>query len=222
MSSGAKTAITPGSPTTPAATATARSARRAVARDWLAKRQAELLPVPDFHVVFTLPAAIADIAYQNKASALRSAIPGLVRDAADDRRRTRSTWAPGSGSPGAPHLGLGNDPSSAHPHDRAGRRPRPDGSAGSLPNRASSCRCACSRALPQADAEKLAAAHAAGKLQFFGATVISATPTPSPPSSRRSGRSGGSSTPRGPSPDRRRCSPISRATPTASRSPTAA
>jgi hypothetical protein len=34
---------------------------------WLAEREAELLPVPYFHVVFTLPAAIADIAYQNKA-----------------------------------------------------------------------------------------------------------------------------------------------------------
>src|SRR6266853_2586123 len=34
---------------------------------WLAAREADLLPVPYFHVVFTLPAAIADIAYQNKA-----------------------------------------------------------------------------------------------------------------------------------------------------------
>jgi hypothetical protein len=39
----------------------------AAARDWLADREAELLPVPYFHVVFTLPAAIADIAYTNKA-----------------------------------------------------------------------------------------------------------------------------------------------------------
>src|SRR5262249_3467347 len=39
----------------------------AAARAWLAERKAELLPVPYFHVVFTLPAAIADIAYQNKA-----------------------------------------------------------------------------------------------------------------------------------------------------------
>jgi len=39
----------------------------AAARDWLADREAELLPVPYFHVVFTLPAKIADIAYQNKA-----------------------------------------------------------------------------------------------------------------------------------------------------------
>src|SRR3977135_46447 len=39
----------------------------AAARAWLAEREAELLPVPYYHVVFTLPAAIADIAYQNKA-----------------------------------------------------------------------------------------------------------------------------------------------------------
>ena len=37
------------------------------AREWLAAREAELLPVPYFHQVFTLPAQIADIAYQNKA-----------------------------------------------------------------------------------------------------------------------------------------------------------
>ena len=34
---------------------------------WLAARRAELLPVPYFHVVFTLPAPIAAIAFQNKA-----------------------------------------------------------------------------------------------------------------------------------------------------------
>jgi hypothetical protein len=39
----------------------------AAAREWLAEREAELLPVPYYHVVFTLPARIADIAYQNKA-----------------------------------------------------------------------------------------------------------------------------------------------------------
>jgi hypothetical protein len=39
----------------------------AAAKQWLVEREAELLPVPYFHVVFTLPAAIADIAYQNKA-----------------------------------------------------------------------------------------------------------------------------------------------------------
>jgi Putative transposase/Transposase zinc-binding domain len=39
----------------------------AAAKDWLAAREADLLPVPYFHLVFTLPAAIADLAYQNKA-----------------------------------------------------------------------------------------------------------------------------------------------------------
>jgi len=39
----------------------------AAARDWLEDREAELLPVPYFHIVFTLPSAIADIAYTNKA-----------------------------------------------------------------------------------------------------------------------------------------------------------
>jgi hypothetical protein len=37
------------------------------ARRWLDARQADLLPVEYYHVVFTLPAPIADIAYQNKA-----------------------------------------------------------------------------------------------------------------------------------------------------------
>jgi hypothetical protein len=40
----------------------------AAAREWMEARGAELLPVPYFHVVFTLPAAIGDIAYQNKAA----------------------------------------------------------------------------------------------------------------------------------------------------------
>jgi hypothetical protein len=34
---------------------------------WLADRQAELLPVPYFHVVFTVPGDLAEIAFQNKA-----------------------------------------------------------------------------------------------------------------------------------------------------------
>uniref|UniRef100_UPI0020C4C20A IS91 family transposase n=1 Tax=Komagataeibacter oboediens TaxID=65958 RepID=UPI0020C4C20A len=37
------------------------------ARTWLAEREADLLPVGYFHVVFTLPTRIADIALQNKA-----------------------------------------------------------------------------------------------------------------------------------------------------------
>jgi hypothetical protein len=39
----------------------------AAARTWLAEREADLLPVGYFHVVFTLPAEVADIASQNKA-----------------------------------------------------------------------------------------------------------------------------------------------------------
>lgn len=37
------------------------------ARRWLAAREADLLPVPYYHVVFTLPAPISRIAYTNKA-----------------------------------------------------------------------------------------------------------------------------------------------------------
>ena len=37
------------------------------ARAWLEEREAELLPVPYFHVVYTLPARVADLAYTNKA-----------------------------------------------------------------------------------------------------------------------------------------------------------
>jgi hypothetical protein len=39
----------------------------AAAREWLAEREGELLPVPYYHVVFTLPALIGDLAYHNKA-----------------------------------------------------------------------------------------------------------------------------------------------------------
>jgi Transposase zinc-binding domain len=35
------------------------------AKQWLAEREAELLPIPYYHVVFTLPAAIADITAPN-------------------------------------------------------------------------------------------------------------------------------------------------------------
>jgi hypothetical protein len=38
----------------------------AAAAKWLADREAELLPVPYFHVVYTLPSQLRDIAYQNR------------------------------------------------------------------------------------------------------------------------------------------------------------
>jgi hypothetical protein len=57
--------------------------------DWLADRQAELLPVPYFHVVFTLPAGAAEIAFQKKqavyAILLRTAAETLCRIAADPK-----------------------------------------------------------------------------------------------------------------------------------------
>ena len=61
----------------------------AAARAWLAAREAELLPVPYYHLVFTLPAAIADIAWQNKAVVydllFRAASETLLTIAADPR-----------------------------------------------------------------------------------------------------------------------------------------
>jgi Putative transposase/Transposase zinc-binding domain len=56
---------------------------------WLAERQAELLPVPYFHVVFTLPPAAAEIAFQNKATVyailFKAAAETLNTIAADPR-----------------------------------------------------------------------------------------------------------------------------------------
>jgi len=49
------------------------------AKRWLDARQADLLPVEYYHVVFTLPAPIADLAYQNKA-----ALYGLLFDLAGE------------------------------------------------------------------------------------------------------------------------------------------
>ena len=61
----------------------------AAARQWLAEREAELLPVPYYHVVFTLPAAIGAIAFQNKAAVydllFRAAAETLTTIAADPK-----------------------------------------------------------------------------------------------------------------------------------------
>ncbi|KKK63268.1 hypothetical protein LCGC14_2996000 [marine sediment metagenome] len=53
------------------------------AKRWLEARQLELLPVEYYHVVFTLPAAIADIAYQNKRE-----VYGILCKAAAETLRT--------------------------------------------------------------------------------------------------------------------------------------
>jgi hypothetical protein len=61
----------------------------AAARDWLAAREANLLPVGYFHLVFTLPDEIAGIAYQNKAVVydllFRTASETLLTIAADPK-----------------------------------------------------------------------------------------------------------------------------------------
>ncbi len=61
----------------------------AAARAWLAEREADLLPVGYFHVVFTLPAEIADIAFHNKAVIydlpFRAASETMLTIAADRR-----------------------------------------------------------------------------------------------------------------------------------------
>ena len=61
----------------------------AAARTWLAEREADLLPVGYFHVVFTLPAEIGEIAWQNKAVVydllFRAASETMMAIAADPR-----------------------------------------------------------------------------------------------------------------------------------------
>jgi Zn finger protein HypA/HybF involved in hydrogenase expression len=60
------------------------------AKVWLAERQADLLPAPYFHVVFTLPARIAAIAFHNKALVydllFKTAAETLQTIAADPKR----------------------------------------------------------------------------------------------------------------------------------------
>ena len=60
------------------------------AREWLEARQADLLPVAYFHVVFTLPQPVAAIAYQNKAivyAILFEAAAETLRTIAADKRQ---------------------------------------------------------------------------------------------------------------------------------------
>src|SRR6516164_8064642 len=62
----------------------------AASRRWLADRQAELLPVPYFHVVYTLPSELRDIAYQNKRVVydllMKAAAETTLAIAADPKR----------------------------------------------------------------------------------------------------------------------------------------
>ena len=141
----------------------------AAAKDWLAARQAELLPVEYYHVVFTLPAPIADIAYHNKA-----VIYGILFKAAAE---TLITIARDPKHLGA-RIGLigvlhtWGSALTHHPHLHCivpGGGLSPDG------GRWISCRPGfflpvrvLSRLFRRLFLDKLAAAHDAGRLRFFG------------------------------------------------------
>jgi hypothetical protein len=141
----------------------------AAAKDWLAARQAELLPVEYYHVVFTLPAQVADIAYQNKAEIygilFKAAAETLLRIAADPKHlgarigmtAVLHTW--GSAMTHHPHLHW----------IVPGGGISPDGKEWV------SCRPGfflhvrvLSKLFRRLFLERLAAAHDAGRLQFFG------------------------------------------------------
>ncbi len=140
----------------------------AAARKWLEDRQAELLPVPYYHVVFTLPAAIADIAYQNKAVIydllFTASSQTMLTIAADPKHlgakigmtSVLHTW--GSAMTHHPHVhiivpggGLSTD----------GKRWIPCKPGFFLPVRV------LSRLFRRLFLAKLTAAHRAGKLKFF-------------------------------------------------------
>jgi hypothetical protein len=139
------------------------------ARRWLEARQADLLPVEYYHVVFTLPAPIADIAYQNKA-----VIYGLLFDVAAETLRTIAADPKHLGAQIGVTLVLHTWGSALthHPHVHgivAGGGLSPDGERWVackpgffLPVRV------LSRLFRRRFLEELARAHRAGQLQFFG------------------------------------------------------
>ena len=170
------------------------------AKEWLADRRAELLPVPYFHVVFTLPGPIADIAYQNKAVVydllLKTAAETLITIAPTGQ----SPWAEGP-RPQAPrrphrahrrtaHLGIGTHPPSARPYHRTRRRLLAQACPGAgrgpaldcLPARLSLCPCGCSHGCSAVCSwsrvflERLIAAYQAGRLEFFADQAALAEP----------------------------------------------
>jgi hypothetical protein len=94
----------------------------AAARQWLDEREAELLPVPYFHVVYTLPAPIADIAYQNKAVIYDQLFRASAKTTLD-RGRSQAPRRAHRLHVGAAHLGFRADASPACAHGRSGWRP---------------------------------------------------------------------------------------------------
>jgi predicted Zn-ribbon and HTH transcriptional regulator len=141
----------------------------AAAKNWLAARQAELLPVEYYHVVFTLPAPIADIAYQNKAAVyailFKAAAETLITIAADPRHlgaRIGMTAVLHTWGSALTH----------HPHVHC---VVPGGGISLDGERWISCRPGfflpvrvLSRLFRRLFLEQIAAAHEAGRLHFFG------------------------------------------------------
>jgi hypothetical protein len=141
----------------------------AAAKDWLAAREADLLPVTYYHVVFTLPAAIADIAYQNKAVIydllFKASAETLIAIAADPRHlgaRIGVTSVLHSWGSALTH----------HPHVHM---IVPGGGISLDATKWVSCRPGfflpvrvLSRLFRRLFLEKLLAAHTAGRLTFFG------------------------------------------------------
>jgi hypothetical protein len=195
----------------------------AAAKDWLAAREADLLPVGYFHLVFTLPAEIAPIAYQNKSVVynllFRAASETLLTIAADPRHlgarigatAVLHTW--GSAMTHHPHLHMIVPGGGISLDSTRWVRCRP---GFLLPVRV------LSRLFRRLFLSRLVDAHAAGRLAFFGELGGLRGRTPLRRTSRHSRGKTGSSTPSRPSPGPKRCSPISPDTPTASPSRTAA
>jgi predicted RNA-binding Zn-ribbon protein involved in translation (DUF1610 family) len=139
------------------------------ARRWLEARQADLLPVEYYHVVFTLPAPISDIAYYNK-----SVLYGLLFQAAAETLLTIAADPRDLGARIGATLVLHTRGSAMthHPHVHgivSGGGLSLDG------QRWVACRAGfflpvrvLSRLFRRLFLEKLSEAHRAGKLQFFG------------------------------------------------------
>src|SRR5205814_2940924 len=139
------------------------------AKQWLAEREVELLPVPYYHVVFTLPAPIADIAYQNKAVIyailFKAAAETLITIAADPKHlgacigltAVLHSW--GSALTHHPHVHMIVPGGGISPDGQRWVSCRP---GFFLPVRV------LSRLFRRLFLEKLVAAHDAGCLQFFG------------------------------------------------------
>ena len=191
------------------------------ARQWLEDREAELLPVPYYHLVFTLPAAIGAIALQNKAAVydllFRTAAETLTTIAADPKHlgarigltAVLHTW--GSALIHHPHVHVIVPGGGLSPDESRWIACKP---GFFLPVRV------LSRLFRRLFLDGLAALHKAGRLVLLLASPRSPQHTPSTPRSRHCAAPIGSSTPRGRSLGRRPSSPISPATLIASPSPT--